>query len=57
MSSDPDDRRLAQQRPKPPADEPELPEVTRDERRVGWGEDDAQRSDEWYLRERPPHHE
>jgi hypothetical protein len=40
-------------------DEPVLPEVTRDERDVGWGDDPASggRDAEWYERERPPHHE
>lgn len=36
--------------------EPVLPVVTRDEREVGWGDEPGQRDDEWYLRERPPHH-
>jgi hypothetical protein len=36
--------------------EPVLPSVTRDEREVGWGDEPGQRDDEWYLRERPPHH-
>ena len=45
-----------------PADEPVLPEITDDERAVGWGDDygegSAERRDaEWYRRERPPHHE
>jgi hypothetical protein len=38
-------------------DEPVLPETTRDEQDVGWGDDPAERDDEWYRRERPPHHE
>ncbi len=45
-------------------DEPVLPRVTRDEAAGGWGERrdderlDGERSDdEWYLHERPPHHE
>lgn len=52
-------------RPKPPAgtrrrdsDEPVLPETTRDESDVGWGDPhDGRRDEEWYRRERPPHHE
>ncbi|MBV9593902.1 MAG: hypothetical protein JO147_08945 [Actinobacteria bacterium] len=36
---------------------PVLPSVTRDEQNVGWGERDDERDDDWYLRERPPHHE
>lgn len=38
-------------------DEPVLPSVTRDEREAGWGDEPAERSDDWYRRERPPHHE
>lgn len=37
--------------------EPVLPDVTRDERDVGWGDEPTERDDEWYRRERPPHHE
>lgn len=38
-------------------DGPVLPQVSSDERH-GWGEDpnDGVRDDDWYLRERPPHH-
>jgi hypothetical protein len=38
-------------------DEPVLPETTRDERDVGWGDEPGERDDDWYRRERPPHHE
>jgi hypothetical protein len=38
-------------------DEPVLPETTRDEREPGWGDEPVERDDEWYRRERPPHHE
>jgi hypothetical protein len=44
-------------------DRPVLPDVTEDERDVGWGDEtyadrDSERRDErWYRRERPPHHE
>ena len=38
-------------------EEPVLPETTRDERDVGWGDDRGERDEEWYRRERPPHHE
>ena len=41
-------------------DAPVLPDVTEDERAVGWGDDrgDSEHRDEdWYRRERPPHHE
>jgi hypothetical protein len=43
----------------PQEDEPVLPEVTRDERDVGWGDDPESRGRDadWYERERPPHHE
>jgi hypothetical protein len=37
-------------------DEPVLPEQTRDERGVGWGDEPGERDAEWYRRERPPHH-
>jgi hypothetical protein len=43
-------------------DAPVLPAITEDEREIGWGDDagafDGERRDEeWYRRERPPHHE
>ena len=38
-------------------DEPVLPDTTRDERGEGWGDEPGRRDDEWYRRERPPHHE
>jgi hypothetical protein len=38
-------------------DEPVLPEPARDERDIGWGDAPSERDDEWYRRERPPHHE
>jgi hypothetical protein len=38
-------------------DEPVLPETTRDEREVGWGDEPGERDEQWYRRERPPHHE
>jgi hypothetical protein len=43
--------------PKPTDDEPVLPDVTRDERDEGWGDEARGRDEEWYRRERPPHHE
>ncbi len=38
---------------------PVLPQTSSDERDVGWGDehDGGRRDDEWYQRERPPHHE
>jgi hypothetical protein len=38
-------------------DGPVLPDTTSDERGVGWGDEPSERDDEWYRRERPPHHE
>jgi hypothetical protein len=40
-------------------DKPVLPDRTRDEHDVGWGDDpeSGRRDDDWYRRERPPHHE
>ena len=36
-----------------------LPQSSTDERDVGWGDEarDLHRDDDWYRRERPPHHE
>jgi hypothetical protein len=43
--------------PRPPErDEPLLPDVSRDELDVGWGDEPSERDDDWYRRERPPHH-
>jgi hypothetical protein len=44
-------------RKRPAREEPVLPDVTRDERDVGWGDEPSERDDDWYRRERPPHHE
>lgn len=41
----------------PERDEPVLPDVSRDETDLGWGDEPAQRDDDWYRREKPPHHE
>lgn len=44
-------------------DRPVLPDVTDDERETGWGDDvhsdgaGERRDEQWYRRERPPHHE
>ncbi len=40
-------------------DEPVLPERAREDRDEAWGDDprSRERDDEWYRRERPPHHE
>jgi hypothetical protein len=53
----------ASSRPSPDdADEtPVLPRISSDEQDVGWGEvpdgrDGGERDEEWYRRERPPHH-
>jgi len=37
-------------------DQPVLPDVSRDETDVGWGDDPRERDADWYRRERPPHH-
>lgn len=39
-------------------EEPVLPQVSGDERDEGWGDDprESRRDDDWYLRQRPPHH-
>jgi hypothetical protein len=45
-------------------DRPVLPDITDDERPIGWGDElsedrddaDAGRDEQWYRRERPPHH-
>lgn len=50
-------REGSKQRPRAERDEPLLPDVTRDEREAGWGDEPGERSLEWYRRERPPHHE
>jgi hypothetical protein len=53
------DENRSQPRPRTTRDEhdPVLPDVTRDETDQGWGDEPAERSDEWYRRERPPHHD
>jgi hypothetical protein len=38
-------------------EKPVLPDVSRDETDVGWGDEPGERDDDWYRRERPPHHE
>jgi hypothetical protein len=38
-------------------DGPVLPDVSRDELDVGWGDEPGERDEAWYRRERPPHHE
>jgi hypothetical protein len=57
--------------PRQPSDRdderPVLPDITDDERPIGWGDelsDDGsdrdnggRRDEQWYRRERPPHHE
>jgi hypothetical protein len=46
----PDRRTLAE------PDDPVLPDVSSDELDVGWGDEPSERDDDWYRRERPPHH-
>jgi hypothetical protein len=43
-------------RQRQPAEQPVLPDRPQDETGVGWGDEPAERDDEWYRRERPPHH-
>jgi hypothetical protein len=59
MSADRGNRERADKPPRGDGapDEPVLPDVSRDELDVGWGDEPADRDDEWYRRERPPHHE
>jgi hypothetical protein len=47
------------EKPSSSSDAPVLPDITTDERSVGWGDDpeEQERDGEWYRRERPPHHE
>jgi len=57
----PDDEDATQPRSEPAArpaqrEEPVLPDVSSDELDVGWGDEPSERDDEWYRRERPPHH-
>jgi hypothetical protein len=61
-ANEPADRAEPGVDPKPSArpdpDEPVLPDVSGDDRDEGWGRDpDGRRDEEWYRRERPPHHE
>ncbi len=41
---------------RPPGAEPRTRVVSRDETDVGWGDAPGERDDDWYRRERPPHH-
>jgi hypothetical protein len=41
----------------PSSDEPSSDERSSDERELGWGDRPAGYDDEWYLDQRPPHHE
>jgi hypothetical protein len=53
-----DDRKRPAPRPRArKSEDPVLPEVSRDETDVGWGDEPRERDDDWYRRERPPHHE
>ena len=48
------------QPPEPRSDEdeaPMLPSRSDDDSDVGWGDEPTQRDEDWYRRERPPHHE
>ncbi|MDT7573148.1 MAG: hypothetical protein QOE05_3322 [Actinomycetota bacterium] len=58
MPDDPGARHVTPEpKPRPGDDEkPVLPDVSTDELDVGWGDEPSERDDEWYRRERPPHH-
>ena len=53
----PDTAAKPEGKPDAERDEPVLPTVSRDEVDVGWGDEPGERDDDWYRRERPPHHE
>jgi hypothetical protein len=53
----PDSAAKPEGKPDAERDEPVLPTVSRDEVDVGWGDEPGERDDDWYRRERPPHHE
>jgi hypothetical protein len=59
MSRDPEHSPAPGRAPAEPDDDetPVLPSVTRDEVDEGWGDESSQRDEEWYRRERPPHHD
>jgi hypothetical protein len=59
MAGDEDDNPQPSRKgaPTPERDDPVLPDVSRDELDIGWGDEPGERDDEWYRRERPPHHE
>jgi hypothetical protein len=42
---------------RPSERDPVLPRASSDEQDVGWGDELSGYTDEWYYRERPPHHE
>ncbi|WP_375480792.1 hypothetical protein [uncultured Jatrophihabitans sp.] len=62
MSGDEGDTTAAGPVPAPPprrdrgGEPPVLPDVSRDEQELGWGDEPSRRDDDWYRRERPPHH-
>jgi hypothetical protein len=59
VSTDPKASPRSEKPPTDHDDEPVLPDITEDERDRGWGDDPnaGRRDDDWYRRERPPHHE
>lgn len=57
MIERPGEQRPEERPSRPDDEEPLLPDVTRDERDRGWGDDSSERDLDWYQRERPPHHE
>jgi hypothetical protein len=59
MPAEPDESPTPGSPPPQRPDEPEppvLPDVSRDELDIGWGDEPGERDEEWYRRERPPHH-
>jgi hypothetical protein len=68
MTTDPDlDPDPESARPEPaampskiaaPSEPPVLPKTSRDDQDLGWGDrpNSDDRDDDWYRRERPPHH-
>jgi hypothetical protein len=48
----PKERRISRRDDEPPV----LPDVSRDDTDAAWGDASSERDDDWYRRERPPHH-
>ncbi|MEO9138866.1 MAG: hypothetical protein ABI345_07325 [Jatrophihabitans sp.] len=52
----PDDQPRRRKQTEDP-DEPVLPTRSRDDSDAAWGDEPSRRDEDWYRRERPPHHE